>query len=189
MSVTRITYFVHGTTFDNEAGISSGWKNVRLSPLGLEQNKALGKQLEKRRFDAVFSSDLHRAVATAETLFERKMKIRFDERLRECNYGRYNGFPSPVVEPLQQRHIHDPFPEGESYEQVRQRVRSLLDDIRADYAGADLAFVSHKAPQLALEVLLSGKSWEQAFAEDWRRAGRWQPGWEYRMGDEVLLTE
>ena len=188
MSATRITYFVHGTTFDNEAGISSGWKNVRLSPLGVEQNKALRKQIKGWHFDAVYSSDLHRAVATAETLFERKMKIRFDERLRECNYGRYNGFPSPVVEPLQQRHIHDPFPEGESYEQVRQRVRSLLDDIRADYAGADLAFVSHKAPQLALEVLLSGKSWEQAFAEDWRNTGSWQPGWGYRIGDETLLT-
>ena len=189
MSATRITYFVHGTTFDNEAGISSGWKNVRLSPLGVEQNKALRKQIKGWHFDAVYSSDLHRAVATAETLFERKMKIRFDERLRECNYGRYNGFPSPVVEPLQQRHIHDPFPEGESYEQVRQRVGAMLQIIRRDHPAGWVAIVSHKAPQLAMEVLLKGKSWDQAFAEDWRKTGGWQPGWTYRISDEAILTK
>ena len=188
MSVTRLTYFVHGTTFDNEAAISSGWKNVRLSPLGLEQNKALRKQVEGWHFDAVYSSDLHRAVATAESLFESRMKIIYDERLRECNYGQYNGFPSAEVEPLQERHIHDPFPGGESYEQVKQRVGAMVQKIRRDHPDGRVAIVSHKAPQLAMEVLLKGKSWEQAFAEDWRNTGSWQPGWGYRIGDETLLT-
>ncbi len=186
MSVTRITYFVHGTTFDNEAGISSGWKNVQLSPLGVEQNKALMKQIEGWQFDAVYSSDLQRAVATADFLFEGRIKVVIDERLRECNYGRYNGSSSKLVEPLQRKYVKDPFPEGESYEQVKQRIRSLLDDLMTDYAGADLAFVSHKGPQLALEVLLNGKSWEQAFDEDWRKTGSWQPGWQYLIGDKPI---
>lgn len=33
----KITYFVHGTTPDNEQHISSGWKNVELSELGRKQ--------------------------------------------------------------------------------------------------------------------------------------------------------
>jgi len=189
MSITRITYFVHGTTFDNEAGISSGWKNVRLSPLGLEQNKALRKQIEGWHFDAVYSSDLHRAVATAEFLFEGRTQIKFDERLRECNYGQYNGFPSELVEPLQRKYIYDPFPEGESYEQVKERVQALLNDISKEYTGARIAFVAHKAPQLAMDVFLKGKSWEQAFDEDWRNTGSWQPGWEYLIDDKTIYKE
>jgi broad specificity phosphatase PhoE len=137
---------------------------------------------DKLQFDAVISSDLHRAVASAETLFENRLKIIWDERLRECNYGRYNGFPSLVVEPLQPKHIHHPFPEGESYEQVRQRVGELLDELRVEYAGGHVGFMSHKAPQLALDVLLNEKSWEEAFSGDWRRTGSWQPGWEYLVG-------
>lgn len=33
---THITYFVHGTTTDNEQHISSGWKDVELSELGIK---------------------------------------------------------------------------------------------------------------------------------------------------------
>lgn len=40
MSV-KFTYFVHGTTIDNEQHISSGWKDVELSELGVKQSKEL----------------------------------------------------------------------------------------------------------------------------------------------------
>ena len=38
----KITYFVHATTADNEQNISSGWKDVELSALGIEQARKLG---------------------------------------------------------------------------------------------------------------------------------------------------
>ena len=41
--------------------------------------------------------------------------------------------------------------------------------------------MGHQAPQLALEVLLNGKTWEQAFADDWRKTKAWKPGWEYEL--------
>jgi len=41
--------------------------------------------------------------------------------------------------------------------------------------------VSHQAPNLALNVLLKEKTWEQAIAEDWRHTKEWQPGWEYEV--------
>jgi len=37
MSIT-ITYFVHGTTTDNEQHISSGWKDVDISDKGIQQS-------------------------------------------------------------------------------------------------------------------------------------------------------
>ena len=61
----KITYFVHGTTADNEQNISSGWSNVELSGLGIEQAKTLGELMKDKHFDVVFCSDLKRAVDSA----------------------------------------------------------------------------------------------------------------------------
>lgn len=175
----KITYFVHGTTTDNEAEISSGWSDAELSELGVQQSIDLGVLLENRHFDAVFCSDLRRAVDSARYVWGDKYRIIEDRRLRECNYGDYNGKPSEIVEPIQEQSIAKPMPNGESYEMVKERIGLFLADLKQDYRGKTVAIVGHKAPQLALDVLLRGKSWDQAFSEDWRKTKSWQPGWEY----------
>lgn len=180
MSV-KITYFVHGTTYDNEAGISSGWKDVDISEKGIEQSKALTDQVKDKKFDVVFCSDLKRATHSAELSFREIYPIVQDSRLRECNYGDYNGKPSEEVEPLQEKMIFDRFPNGESYEDVRIRIADFLSDLKKNHDGKHIAIVAHKAPQLALDMLLNGKTWEQAFNEDWRKTHSWQPGWEYTL--------
>lgn len=177
MSV-RITYFVHGTTFDNEQHISSGWKDVDISSLGIEQSEELSSQ-NTDKFDIVFCSDLTRAVHSAELSFGGKYPIIVDERLRECDYGDYNGKLSETVEPLQEKMINERFPNGESYEDVKTRMESFLDDLKENYDGQHIAIVAHKAPQIALDVLLKGMTWEEAFTTDWRKIGKWQPGWKY----------
>lgn len=174
-----LTYFVHSTTTDNEAHLSSGWNDVHLSALGLEQAHSLREDVKDMQFDVVFCSDLHRAVHTSEIAFRDKAPIIQDKRLRECNYGTYEAQPSEIVEPIQLQSIETPFPEGESYEQVKARIADFLSMLKQDYNGKSVAIVAHKAPQLALDVLIKGKTWEQAFAEDWRKTKSWQPGWGY----------
>lgn len=178
MSV-RITYFVHGTTRDNELEISSGWADVELSELGVRQSRELAEKTTDRLFDVVFTSDLKRAYTSAKFTWGNRYPIMRDARLRECNYGDYNGKSSEIVEPLQERSVTIPMPNGESYEDVKSRVASFLEDLKRDHDGKTVAIVAHKAPQLALDVLLKGKSWKQAFAEDWRNTKSWQPGWDY----------
>lgn len=60
----HITYFVHGSTPDNERNISSGWHYISLSELGIQQSLDLRKILRSRHFDIVFCSDLKRAIDT-----------------------------------------------------------------------------------------------------------------------------
>lgn len=180
MSV-QITYFVHGTTTDNEQNISSGWYDVELSELGIQQSKDLAGLTEDKQFDVVFCSDLKRAVDSANLAWGDKYKIIQDERLRECNYGDYNAKSSDEVEPLQEESITEPMSNGESYEMVKDRIASFLEDVKRDYDGKHIAIVGHKAPQLALDVLLKNMSWEEAFASDWRKTKSWQPGWEYTL--------
>lgn len=178
MAVT-ITYFVHGTTTDNEKDISSGWFDVDLSELGRKQSIELKDQLGGKTFDVVFCSDLKRAVDSAQLTFAGTVPIIPDARLRECNYGDYNAQPSAIVSPLQDLSITKPFPNGESYGDVKTRIADFLEFLKQNYDGKHVAIVAHRAPQLALDVLLHHKTWEQAFAEDWRKRKAWQPGWDY----------
>ncbi len=119
----KITYFVHGTTTDNENDISSGCKNVGLSELGIKQSKELKDQI-KDDFDVIFCSDLIRAVDSTKLTFGDDQRIKIDKRLRECDYGDYNGKPSEVVEPICER-VAERFPNGESYEDVKARIQNF----------------------------------------------------------------
>ena len=177
----KITYFVHGTTTDNEQGISSGWKDVELSRLGVKQSRELKDKIKDKKFDIVFCSDLKRAVNSANITWGGKVEIEEDGRLRECNYGVFNGEPSIVVDPLQEKKIEKPFPGGESYENVKQRIEDFLVDLKKNYDGKHVAIVAHKAPQLALDTILKGKTWKEAFDQDWRKTKSWQPGWNYTL--------
>ena len=60
----KITYFVHGTTTDNEKEISSGWFDIGLSDLGVKQSIDLKDQIKDKKFDVVFCSDLKRAFSS-----------------------------------------------------------------------------------------------------------------------------
>lgn len=181
----KITYFVHGTTTDNEANKSSGWNDVELSELGVQQSKDLALLTKDIVFDAVFTSDLSRAIKSANLTWGDTYPKFADKRLRECNYGDLNGKSSEIVEPLQEKSVTVPMPNGESYEDVKERINDFLNFLKREYDGKHIAIVAHKAPQLALDVLLKGMSWEEAFENDWRKQKAWKPGWEYEINETI----
>jgi broad specificity phosphatase PhoE len=178
MSV-KITYFVHGTTTDNEKDLATGWTPGELSELGKEQAKKLGELVSDKNFDVVFCSDLKRAVDSAELGFGNKYKIIPDERLRECNYGDFTGKSAGSFKNNLSDYVEKPFPNGESYRDAEKRIADFLEFLKQNYDGKHIAIVAHQAPQLALDVLLGGKTWKQAIDEDWRNKKAWQPGWDY----------
>jgi broad specificity phosphatase PhoE len=174
-----ITYFVHGTTVDNEQHISTGWAHGELSQLGIEQAKELGSQTKNMHFDIVFCSDLKRAIHSADLAFSRHYPITQDWRLREANYGDLNQHHEREFNPDPYWYITNRFPHGESYHDVEVRMSAFLDHLKHNVAKTHIAIVAHKAPQFALDVLLRNKTWEQAIDEDWRKEKKWQPGWRY----------
>lgn len=175
----KITYFVHGTTTDNEQGLATGWLPGELSELGVKQSKELGKLVSRKNFDVVFCSDLKRAVDSARFSFQDKYKIIQDKRLRECDYGNFNGKSAKEFKDEMNKFVTMPFPNGESYKDVKKRIADFLEFLKQNYGGKHIAIVAHQAPQLALDVLLKGKTWQQAIGEDWRKKKAWQPGWDY----------
>lgn len=174
----KILYFVHGTTTDNQDKLCSGWKEAMLNDLGREQAINLGKVSRERNdnFDIMFTSDLKRAVESSRLAFSDIEKIT-DKRLRECNYGDLDGKHKSLV--IYEDHIEDKFPNGESLIDVENRMREFVEFLKENYDGKTVGIVAHRAPQLALEVITKGISWEEANKNDWRKTGDWQPGWEY----------
>lgn len=175
--MVTITYFVHGTTIDNEKDLSTGWLPGELSDLGKAQATELGRQVADKHFDVVFCSDLKRAVDSANLGFGTYQIIQ-DDRLRECNYGDENGKPDSFKENMED-FVDAPFPNGESYRDVEARLEAFTEFLKENYDGKHVAIVAHEGPQLALDVLLKGKDWGQAITENWRNTKSWKPGWEY----------
>lgn len=180
MSV-KIIYFVHGTTTDNETGKCTGWADGELSDLGIKQAGELKNQIKENDFSVMFCSDLKRAVDSANLGFQGDYQIIQDKRLRECNYGDFTQGDEKLVDYIKQ--INVPFPNGESMKDVERRIKDFLDYLKREYDNKFIAIMAHKAPQLALEVLLNGKTWEQAIQEDWRHKKAWRPGWVYNISD------
>lgn len=172
-----IIFEAHGTTFDNEAHLSSGHNDVELSPLGIQQSKEMGERYKNDHFDAIFCSDLQRAYKSAEIGFGNKWPIIKDARLRECNYGDFTQKPSEIVDVQKPQRLTEPFPNGESYTQTTARMKSFLDDLAKNYDGKRVMIIGHRATQYGLDNLIKGVPLETLV----RSHFKWQPGWEYKF--------
>lgn len=179
--MTTIIFEAHGTTFDNEAHLSSGWNDVALSPLGIQQSKEMGERYKDDHFDAIFCSDLQRAYKSAEIGFGNKWPIIQDARLRERNYGDFTQHPSSEVDVEKPKRITTPFPNGESYEQTTARMKSFLEDLKKNYDGKRVMVIGHRATQYGLDHLINGVTLEHLVSSHFK----WQPGWEYQIKNNV----
>ena len=178
--MVHITYFVHCTTTDNERGLATGWLPGKLSEKGLREAHEMHDQVAGKHFDAIIVSDLQRAIETAQIAFAGQT-LSTDDRLREVDYGDNNGKPGKSFKANMNDFVDSPFPNGECYLDVEARMRLLCDDLRKHYEGKSVALLAHQGPQLALDVIIKGKTWQQAIADDWRNTHAYQPGWGYEL--------
>ncbi|MFA5942055.1 MAG: histidine phosphatase family protein [Candidatus Paceibacterota bacterium] len=173
----EIIFEAHGTTYDNEAHLSSGHNDVELSPLGIQQSTEMGERYKDDRFDAIFCSDLQRSYKSAEMAFGDKFPIIKDARLRECDYGDLTQHPSTEVDVEKPKRLYEPFPHGESYEQTSERMRTFLQDLLRDYDNKRVMIIGHRATQYGLEHWIKGLPLEQVIPAPWK----WQAGWTYTL--------
>jgi len=174
----KITFFAHSTTTDNEVHRATGWLQGELSEKGIQQAKDLPKLSKDNSFVVVYSSDLKRAIESAKLGFSKTHELRTDWRLREANYGDFDGQNKSFKKDMTQ-FIDTPYPGGESYRDTEDRVREFIGDMKNEFDDKHIAIIGHEATQLALEVVLLGKTWQQVIDENWRPSGAWQPGWLY----------
>jgi probable phosphoglycerate mutase len=117
----------HGQTPSSRDMLLAGWHDVPLTEAGEHEARALRPLLEGRRFDAVWSSDLARAVATARLAYG---EPRTDARLREIHFGDLEGRSWVGLEPRHRQTLESfsgfAAPGGESLEDVQARVAGFI---------------------------------------------------------------
>lgn len=92
MRIRRLVMLRHGQTEFNAGNRMQGQLDTELSDLGRDQAVAAAEVLAKRQPLLIVSSDLRRALDTAETLGERSgLPVEVDARLRETHLGDWQG--------------------------------------------------------------------------------------------------
>ena len=184
MAVT-VVFETHATSEDNERGIATGWLPGRLSTLGRRQAAELGARRRADGLAVVYVSDLARAVETAWIAFEGSgLEPVADARLRECDYGRWNGMPRARFEAERLDRIDVPWPGGESWRTAVDRVAGFLDELAATQDERRVLVIGHIATRLALDLRAGNGPLEALVAAPFC----WQPGWEYRVDRQVAHT-
>jgi broad specificity phosphatase PhoE len=174
----EIVFETHALSEDNERGVASGWNHSRLSAQGRQLALALGRRRCNDGIALVFTSDLRRAVETTELAFdEADIPILHDWRLRECDYGGWNGQPAELLHGERWRYLDQPYPAGESWRKAVKRVRGVFADLQSRWEGQRVLVVGHVATRWALDHYLSGVALETLARDDFG----WREGWEYRL--------
>ena len=149
---TRLYFIRHGQSGGNAEGRFGGHGPTPLSDLGREQAEKTAKVLAKEGIDVIYSSDLLRAVQTAEPLAKLLgLKVNTSEAFRERHVGVLEGltfdeskrdFPTDYYA-LVNRDIHHVITEGESYRELLRRITAKLNDVVRAHPSERIAIYSH----------------------------------------------
>ncbi len=163
MESTRLFLIRHGTTDANQAGVFLGRTDAPLNDVGIQEAARLGERLGNAPFDAIVSSDLRRARATADAI-ARGRPVREEPRLREMDLGAFDGRVAAEVHAehaaLIQAWRTDPtdvrMPGGETLAEVQARAVAALDDLAAAHPGGTVAVVTHTFVLLSVTAHVLG---------------------------------
>jgi broad specificity phosphatase PhoE len=153
MPVTRLLLLRHGVTAANDAGELQGREiDLPLSDAGREQARRTAEFLAAIPFVAVYTSPLRRAEETARVVAEpHGLEVCLAEGLVECRVGRWAGL---TWEAIRERFPHEfrafradpirhPYPGGERYDEVRERLVGCFQTLFDWHEGATFACVGH----------------------------------------------
>ena len=165
--MTRICLVRHGETDWNAQGRLQGHIDVPLNATGLAQARATAANLAGQRFVALYTSDLQRAHQTAaEASRALHMEALPDPRLRERNYGRFQGLTYAEAQArypegyrrFQERDTAFAFEDGESLGDFAARIHTALEALAARHAGGQILVVTHGGVLDIAHRMTSGKS-------------------------------
>ncbi|MFY7864323.1 histidine phosphatase family protein [Roseateles sp.] len=153
-SSTRILLVRHGETPWNQAARIQGHTDIGLSPFGLQQAECLAEALLEEPIDAVYSSDLSRAVQTAAPLLRRRSDLPpliLAPSLRERSFGVFEGLTwqeiterAPEQAERWRRRDADFAPqEGEALGDFCHRSVAAVRRVAEAHPGATVMIVSH----------------------------------------------
>jgi probable phosphoglycerate mutase len=150
----------HGETDHNAAGRAMGQMDVPLNARGLDQARQTAEFLRRYPIERILSSDLGRAVGTAQPLADALgISVEPDARLRELTFGILEGKTVAECEAIDPKSVarwrsgdfDAALPGGETRRSLMQRTRAVLDEIVSG-PHAHIALFSHGGTLNALHT-------------------------------------
>lgn len=156
------TFYIvrHGQTNWNILGKTQGHGNSDLTEQGIVQARELAEDITKYPIDYIYSSDLGRAIQTAEILGEKlNIEVQKTEGLREMGFGVWEGL---LIDEIKKDYSdiydiwrNDPhlvnIPKGETLQVIKERVDNFIEEINKKHENKHIIFVTHS---ITLRVML-----------------------------------
>lgn len=155
MRATRLLLIRHGHTTGNlgAGNVVLGSTDLPLTVQGIRQARRIARDLRLWPFDAIVSSPLQRAAATAREIeIVHRVPVHWCPGLQEIDCGVADGLEVQVAErrfpaawAVNDREDHPDFrwPGGESYADLRRRVLASCDRIAGEHRGGSVVVVTH----------------------------------------------
>lgn len=145
----------HGQTVLSRADVFCGsGLDPELTAEGLEMAKAFAADARAKQWSAIYSSNLQRAISTAQPLCDAlELELQTRAELNEIAYGKWEGLSKETVD----RDFHDdyiswladpawhPPTGGEPAVVIARRSLRVIEEIRNKFADGNVLVVSHKA--------------------------------------------
>jgi alpha-ribazole phosphatase len=173
----RLYLIRHGQTDWNLNHRFQGQSDVSLNGTGMEQVLKIAQRLSNVNIDAIYSSDLRRAIQTAEEIAKYfKLSLNTDSRWREQSFGAWEGLTfsemqaaaSDLLKAWRADPLHNSPPQGETLIQLSARVEAALSELKMRHAGQNVLLVSHGGVLMTLACLALGvdlqKYWQFSFS-------------------------
>ncbi len=139
----QIIFLRHAETKMNKEGRFCGRRDVEISEEGRKQAKKMREIFKEYQFDAIYCSPLKRTKQTLEAIFPNRKFIK-EDGFTEIGLGEWEGLKKENVnqklrKAFQQGNYTPPH--GESYEDVKIRVKNIIETIFATYPDGSVILV------------------------------------------------
>jgi alpha-ribazole phosphatase len=152
LPITKVWLIRHGEPCESSRGRCYGKLDVELSENGREQIHGVAEFLRDQQIHAIYASPRKRTTESARIVSAgRNCTVRVEERFSEIDFGDFEGrsydeiaaiYPA-VYRQWMEHPTETQFPNGESFEQMRQRVLQAFREILALHRGKNIALLSH----------------------------------------------
>lgn len=160
--MTRIYIIRHGETSWNLETRAQGMTNIKLSDKGILQAKYLAKRMKNYNIDVIYSSDLDRALSTAEMIArEYEYPVNIIPELREMSFGNWEGLTNQEIQSkykeaytVWRNKPHEAvIPGAENLVDVQKRGLQALHRLVSENQNKNIAIISHGT---AIKAILLG---------------------------------
>jgi probable phosphoglycerate mutase len=158
----------HGETTWNSERRAQGHLDVPLSSLGRDQATMLAHRLRGMTFDAIYSSDLSRALETARIVAGNlggRTQVLADARWREQMLGALQGLNTNEVAAMLEARgasrpttVTDRYPDAESRAELMERIKMGLQELIRKHPDGRVIVFSHGGSIRAATSVLLGDS-------------------------------